>query len=111
MSNLGTYVGARLLTDWMVSLNVLGAEESPDYEYDQQTFNVSLKEALGKLAEYQQIIDDNYLDAYLSISAMRYDEHFEGDIERICEDLLNFGIICESEYESTLESVGHYYYS
>lgn len=95
---LSRYMGARLMTQWTAMLNVIGAEESPDFEEYDQYFDGTLPECLNKLREYQRLIDDNGLDAYISLEAMRGGDYFEGTISRICEDLLNHDYITEDEY-------------
>lgn len=99
MNGLGTYVGARLMTNWYVALNVMGAEESSDYEYEQSKDDIPFKEALSKLTEYQNIINENYLDAYLVLEPMRGGHRFEGDLDHILEELFEFGYITREEYD------------
>lgn len=98
-SPLGNYVGGRLMTDWTAMLNVYGAEESPDYEEYDQSFDGNLPQCLEKLSYYQQLIDDNGIDAYLSIQPFRGSFYSEGDLERILEDLLDEGFISQNEYD------------
>lgn len=95
---LSRYMGARLMTQWTAMLNVIGAEESPDFEEYDQYFDGTLPECLNKLREYQRLIDDNGVDAYISLEAMRGGNYFEGTISQICEDLLNHDYITEEEY-------------
>jgi len=95
---LSRYMGARLMTQWTAMLNVIGAEESPDFEEYDQYFDGTLPECLDKLREYQRLIDDNGVDAYISLESMRGGNYFEGTISQICEDLLNRDYITEAEY-------------
>lgn len=91
-SSLGSYVGGRLLTNWTASLLVYGAEESDDYDYE-QSFDGSLNDCLTKLEEYQNIMDSNSIDGYLTLEANNSDEYFEGDYDQIYEDLEMRGLV------------------
>lgn len=89
-ASLGQYVGSRM-QNWTVSLLAYGAEESPDFEYE-QTFTGSLQECLDKLEEYQNIIDDNGVDGYLTLEGDR-GGYFQGDRYVIIDQLEEAGII------------------
>lgn len=91
-NNLGRYVGGRLLTQWTASLLVYGAEESEDYDFE-ESFTGHLEEALDYLEEYQQIIDDNHIDGYLSLEADNSDMYYQGDYDSIYEELESDGLV------------------
>lgn len=98
-STLGNYIGARLLTKWGVSLCVYGAESSPDFEFE-RSFDGSLADCLLKLEEYQNIIDENHLDAYLYFEAWNGGNCYQADdASDILEQLRDDGIIVRWEDE------------
>lgn len=98
---LGKWLGARLMTKWTAMLNVEGAEESPDYyEYDQQ-FDGNFVECLKKLEEYQNLIDQDGIEAYLALENWQSGEYFQGDYDRIIEDLIDRGYLYESDLEES----------
>ena len=72
---------------YTASLNVYGAEESDEYEFE-KLFDGDLDSCIDKLQEYQTIIEDNKLDAYLSLASWDDRIYFEGDLYRIL-DLLD----------------------
>ena len=90
-SDLGRYLGGRLLTDWTASLLVYGAEESEDFDFE-ESFNGYFNEALEHLREYQQIIDDNHIDGYLSLESGD-GQYYQGDYDQIYEELENDGLV------------------
>lgn len=92
-SDLGKYVGGRLLTSWTVSLLVYGAEESEDCEFEQTVNDVYFNEALEKLKHFQEIIDDNHIDGYLTLEDYNSDYYYEGDYDQICEQLEADGLL------------------
>lgn len=91
-SSLGRFVGARVMTQWTVSLLVYGAEESPDYDYE-QSFTGYLDECIDKLDEYDDIINDNNIDGYLTLESERGSEYYEGDADSIKSDLEDDGLL------------------
>jgi hypothetical protein len=98
---LGKWLGARLLTGWTAMLNVDGAEESPDYdEYDQQ-FDGTFVQCLNKLKEYQDIIDQDGIDAYLALQSS-HGEYFDGDYDRIIDKLYDRGYLYEDDMDESL---------
>lgn len=99
---LSRYLGANLLMKFSAFLNVYGAEESDEFDFE-EAFDGSLGACLDHLVEYQKIIDDNGLDAYLSLEPWNGGRSFEGDLEYILTDLVNEGYI-------TQEGFDHYYY-
>ena len=94
-SDLGRYVGSRLLTNWTASLLVYGAEESEDYDFE-ESFSGDFNEALAHLQEYQQIIDDNNIDGYLSLESDN-SLYYQGDFDSICEELENDGLLATAD--------------
>jgi len=95
---LGTWLGANLLTKFTANLNVYGAEESDEYEFE-ESFDGPLNQCLPKLKEYQRIIKDNGLDAYLSLEPWDGGHYFEGDLDHILDDLLDYGYITQEVYD------------
>ena len=91
-SNLGMYVGGRLLTSWTASLLVYGAEESEDYDFE-QSYSGYFNEAIDRLREFQEIIDDNHIDGYLTLEADNDSLYYEGDFDQIYEDLEHDGLV------------------
>lgn len=91
-SNIGQYVGSRLLTSWTASLLVYGAEESEDYDFE-QSYSGYFNEAIDHLSEFQQIIDDNNIDGYLTLEADDSSLYYEGDFDQIYEDLEHDGLV------------------
>ena len=94
---LGRWTGAHLET-YSASLNVRGAEESPDFEEFDQCFDGPFLKCLAKLKEYQIQINENRLDAYLSLQGHRQSQYYEGGLDRILGDLLDDGFITREEY-------------
>ena len=94
---LGRWTGAHLET-FSASLNVRGAEESPDFTEFDQYFDGTFLKCLAKLKEYQIQINENRLDAYLSLQGHRQSQYYEGDLDRILGDLLDDGFITREEY-------------
>ena len=92
-SDLGRYVGGRLLTSWTASLLVYGAEESEDYDFEQTANDISFNDALEKLKEFQEIIDDNHIDGYLTLEDYNGDLYYQGDYDQICEQLEADGLM------------------
>ena len=94
-SDLGRYLGGRLLTEWTASLLVYGAEESEDYDFE-QSFSGYFNEALAHLREYQEIVDDNHIDGYLSLES---DDgmYYQGDYDMIWNDLANDGLLATTD--------------
>lgn len=92
-NNLGRYLGSRLLTQWTASLLVYGAEESEDYDFE-QSFSGDFNEALDHLREYQEIIDDNNIDGYLTLES---DDslYYEGDYDMIYDQLESDGLLTQ----------------
>lgn len=76
---------------YTASLNIYGAEESDEYDFE-EAFNGDLNSCIDKLQEYQKIIEDNKLDAYLSLQSWNDGYHFEGDLNHILDELLNYDI-------------------
>lgn len=95
---LGRWLGANLLTKFTANLNVYGAEESDEYEFE-ESFDGPLNQCLVKLKEYDRIINRNGLDAYLSLEPWDGGHYFEGDLENILSELLDYGYITEDVYE------------
>ena len=95
---LGKWLGANLLTKFTASLNVYGAEESDEYEFE-QSFDGPLHQCLEKLEEYSRIIYQNDLDAYVSLEPWDGGRSFEGDYDTIISELLDCGYIMENEAE------------
>ena len=92
-SDLGRYVGGRLLTSWNASLLVYGAEESEDYDFEQMATDLNFNEAIEKLKYFQEIIDDNHIDGYLTLEDYNSDYYYEGDYDQICEQLEADGLM------------------
>lgn len=92
-SDLGRYVGGRLLTSWTASLLVYGAEESEDYDFEQTASDINFNDALEKLKEFQEIIDDNDIDGYLTLEDYNSDYYYQGDYDQICEQLEADGLM------------------
>ena len=100
---LSRYLGANLLEKYTAFLNVYGAEESDEFDFE-ESFDGSLADCLDHLVKYQKIIDDNGLDAYLSLESWSsYGRNFEGDLVHILDDLLAEGYITQEGYD-------YYYY-
>lgn len=89
---LGGYLGARLMTTWTACLLVYGAEESPDFDYE-ETFTGSLTECLHRLNVFQAIMDDHDLDAYLTLEADNTDAYYQGEFVDITEALERDGLL------------------
>ena len=94
---LGRWTGAHLET-FSASLNVRGAEESPDFAEFDQCFDGPFLKCLAKLKEYQIQINENSLDAYLSLQGNRQSQYYEGDLDQILSELLDDGFITRDEY-------------
>lgn len=92
-SDLGRYVGSRLLTSWTASLLVYGAEESEDYDFEETADDINFNDALEKLKEFQEIIDDNHIDGYLTLEDYNSDYYYQGDYDQICEQLEADGLM------------------
>lgn len=99
---LSRYLGANLLMEFSAFLNVYGAEESSEFEFE-EAFDGTLSDCLDHLVEYQKIIDRNGLDAYLSLEPWSGGRSFQGDLYYILTDLVNEGYI-------TQEGFDYYYY-
>ena len=92
--DLGKWLGANLLEKYTASLLVYGAESSDEYEFE-KSFDGCLSDCLEKLREYQEIIHDNKLDAYLTLESWRSNEYFEGDFANIMSRLMDCGYVEE----------------
>lgn len=90
-SNLGRYIGSRVLTKWTASLLVYGAEESEDYDFE-DSFYGSLDECISALRDLQNVIDRNNIDGYLTLESDS-SEYYEGDYDYIMDCLQEDGII------------------
>ena len=97
--DLGIWIGANLFETYTANLNVYGAEESDEYEFE-ESFDGNLKNCLEKLKEYWKIIKDNGLDAYLSLDAWRGSMYLEGDLYNILDGLLDRGCITKEMYDA-----------
>ena len=74
-SDIGSYVGRRLMTTWSANLLVYGAEESPDYEFE-ESFDGSFTDCLKKVEEYLNTITKYNLDAYVTLEADRNNDSY-----------------------------------
>lgn len=83
-SSIGRYVGTRL-QNWTVGLNVYGAEDSDEYDYEQE-FTGSYNDCLAKLEEFSKIIRKNRIDGYLWMESDS-GEYYEGDYDTIIDEL------------------------
>lgn len=92
-SDLGRYVGGRLLTSWTASLLVYGAEESEDYDFEETAEDLYFNEAIEKLRYFQQIIDDNHIDGYLTLEDYNSNYYYQGDYDQICDQLADDGLL------------------
>ena len=90
-SDLGRYVGSRLMTKWTASLLVYGAEESEDYDFE-DSFYGSIDECIDALRDFQEVIDRNGIDGYLTLESDN-SEYYEGDYDYIMDCLSDDGII------------------
>lgn len=95
---LGRWLGARLMTKWTAMLNVVGAEESPEYEFE-ESFDGNFVQCVKKLKEYQEIIDKNNLDAYLELESWNSSGSFTGDYDQIIDELYYRGYIYDDDFE------------
>lgn len=92
-NDLGKYVGGRLLTSWTASLLVYGAEESEDYDFEQSVNDVDFNRAVEALQQFQDIIDDNHIDGYLTLEDYNGELYYQGDYDSICEQLEADGLM------------------
>lgn len=83
-SNLSRYVGGRM-QNWTANLLVYGAEASEDYDFE-ESFSGSLSECITKLNEFQDVIDENNIDGYLTLESDS-SQYYEGDLDTIYADL------------------------
>ena len=90
-SDLGRYVGGRLMTQWTASLLVYGAESSPDFDFE-ESFTGGLNECIEKLGEYWDIICDNNIDGYLTLESDD-SQYYEGDYDTIYIELEEDGYV------------------
>lgn len=90
-SDLGRYVGGRLMTQWTASLLVYGAESSPDFDFE-ESFTGGLNECLTKLKEYERTIRKNHIDGYLTLESDNSD-FYEGDYDSIYYSLEEDGYV------------------
>ena len=95
---LGRWLGARLLSKWTAMLNVVGAETSPEYEFE-ESFDGNFVQCVKKLKEYQEIIDKNNLDAYLELESWNSGGSFTGDYDTIIDELYYRGYIYDDDFE------------
>lgn len=90
-SDMGRYLGSRLLTKWTASLLVYGAEESEDYDFEDSVYG-SIDECISALRDFQEVIDSNGIDGYLTLESDN-SEYYEGDYDYIMDCLQADGIV------------------
>ena len=93
-NDLGRYISSRLMTGWTASLLVYGAEESEDYDFE-QSFSGNFSNALRHLRGYQEVIDANHIDGYLTLESDDSNFYYEGDYDSIHDELDRDGLIAE----------------